>query len=371
MRAAAVRAGWLFLCGFLPAMALFYAIGPVALGGWQAIDFHIAYYPAAEAVLSGDEIYPVGDFVLRGEHQFVVDYVYPPLIAVATTPWTLLPVGVAEVVWQALLVVAFFGTLAALGVRDWRCFGLAFLWPPVTNAVATGNVSILLCLAAALVWRFRDRPVLAGANLGVSIAAKVFLWPLVVWLAASRRAAAALWSLVVALGVAAATWGVIGFSGVVDYPDLVRRLSEQQDELGYTVYALAVDLGLPSGLARALWVGLALATLAGVVAFARRGDDRRAFILGLAAAIAFSPIVWLHYFALLLVIVAVAQPRLGLLWFLGLPLRVIVTDGAYNGSTFQTAGVLVVAAVTVGLAVWPPAGWAVRRRVSSEAALRS
>lgn len=370
MRAAAARAGWLLLCGFLPATALFYAIGPVALGGWQAIDFHVAYYPAAKAVLAGRDIYPLGDFVLRGEHQFVVDYVYPPLIAVATTPWTLVPVGVAEVVWQVLLVATLVLALVLVGVRDWRCLGLAFLWPPVTNGVATGNVTLLLCLAAALVWRFRDRPLAAGASLGVSMAAKILLWPVAIWLVASRRLAAALWSAVIAVGVLVASWAAIGFSGLVDYPDLVRRLSQQQEESGYTLYALGIDLGLSSGLARALWAGLGIATIAAVIVVARRGDDRSAFILALAATIALSPVVWLHYFALLLVVVAIAQPQLGPLWFLGLPLQVIVTDGAYNGSPFQTAGVLAVAVITIVFAMRPSQLWRVRPRVSSTAALR-
>ena len=72
-------------------------------------------------------------------------------------PWTLLPVGLAEVLFQFLLVAVFVATLALLGVRDWRCYGLAFLWPPVTDAIATGNISILLGLAAAVVWAYRDR----------------------------------------------------------------------------------------------------------------------------------------------------------------------------------------------------------------------
>ena len=65
--------------------------------------------------------------------------------------------------------------------------------------------------------------------------------------------------------------------------------------------------------------------LAAVVVLARRGDERRAFVVAVAAALACSPIVWLHYFALLLVVVAVAEPRLGLLWFV--PLAMWGSDG--------------------------------------------
>ena len=238
-----------------------------------------------------------------------------------------------------------------LGVRDWRCYGLAFLWPPVTDAITTGNITILLGLAAAFAWRYRDRPLTAGASVGISVAMKIFLWPLTVWLAASRRVVAAAWSVAIAVGALLLSWAVVGFRGFTEYPDLVRRLSDRMDERGYTVYALGVDLGLAPGVARALWIALAVATLLATIALARRGDDLRAFVLALTAAIAFSPIVWLHYFALLLVIVAVVQPRLGPMWFIGLPLQVFITTGVYNGSTFQTAAMLGAAALTVALAL--------------------
>jgi len=132
------------------------------------------------------------------------------------------------------------------------------------------------------------------------------------------------------------------------------------DELSYTVYALAVDLGVPERIAWALWLATALAVLGACVVMARRGDEQRAFVLALAAAIAFSPIVWLHYFALLLVAVAIAQPRLAPIWFIGIPLQVVVDTGVYNGSTFQTAAVLIAAATTVALAI-APASWRVGR----------
>ena len=362
---------WLLVCAFLPVVATYYVVGPVVFGDADAADFHFAYYPAAEAVLAGDDFYPGEVLVPRGQEDLIVDYVYPPLTAIATVPWTALSVDAAEVLFLVLLVGAFVATLALLGVRDWRCYGLAFLWLPVTDAVATGNVSILLALAAALAWRFRDVPLAAGASVGVSIATKIFLWPLTVWLAATRRRSAAIWS--VGIGVAAllASWAVVGFHGLADYPDLARRVGERQDDRAYTAYALALDLGLSSVLARVVWVALAAGLLAATIVTARRGDDRRAFVLAIATAIAFSPIVWLHYFSILLVAVAVSQPRLGPLWFVGLPLQIIVTTRVYNGSTFQNAAVLAVVAITFALALRRPAEGRPTVRVSSPVGARS
>jgi Glycosyltransferase family 87 len=370
MRAAAIRLLWVVLCGLLPLVALWYAIGPVAFGDRQAADFHFNYYYAAEAIRAGEDFYPTDGFVVRGADDLVIDYVYPPLLALVTVPWTLVPIGLAEVLFQLVLVVAFVATLAVLGVRDWRCYGLAFLWPPVTDAVTTGNVTILLGLGAALTWRYRDRPLAAGASVGISVATKIFLWPLTIWLAATRRLRAAAWSVAVAGVLLLASWAAVGFRGLADYPDLARRLSDRMDERGYTLYALGVDLGLSPGVARTLWAALAAGLLAATVVLARRGDERRAFVLALASAIAFSPIVWLHYFALLPVAVAVAEPRLAPIWFVGLPLQVAVTTGVYNGSTFQTAAVLAVAAVTVALAVRRPQEDVRRLAVSSAIAAR-
>jgi hypothetical protein len=371
VRAGVIRLGWVVLCGVLPLVALYYAVAPVALGDRQTADFHFGYYQAAEAIRAGADFYPTDGFVVRQPNDLIIDYVYPPLVALATLPWTYLPIGLAESLFQFALIGVFVATLALLGVRDWRCYGLAFLWPPVTDAVATGNITILLGLAAALVWRFRDRPAVSGASLGLSIAAKVFLWPLTVWLAASRRLSAALWSVAVGAALLALSWAVVGFRGLADYPDLVRRLADRMDERGYTVYALGVDLGLPDAVAWALWIGLAIATLVAAILVARRGDDRGSFVLALTATIAFSPIVWLHYFALLLVVVAVAHPRLGAIWFLGIPLHFVVTTGVYNGSRLQTAGVLIVAAMTVTLALRPRIAFARRREVTAQVALRS
>jgi len=46
----------------------------------------------------------------------------------------------------------------------------------------------------------------------------------------------------------------------------------------------------------------------------RRGSDYGAFAVAFAAALLLSPIVWMHYYVLLVVPIAIAQPRLGVLW---------------------------------------------------------
>ena len=87
------------------------------------------------------------------------------------------------------------------------------------------------------------------------------------------------------------------------------------DEWGYSVYALALDLGTGSLGGAADLDGDRGGVVFAAVVVARRGDERRAFILAIAAVLACTPIVWLHYFSLLLVVVAVARPALAPVWF--------------------------------------------------------
>jgi hypothetical protein len=219
----------------------------------------------------------------------------------------------------------------------------------VLSAIQTGNVTLWFALAAALVWRFRNRALPATLSLGLTLAAKFFLWPVVVWLAATRRLAAAAASLAIGAVLLLLSWAAIGFAGFTTYPDILRELERTVGEDSYTVYIVGLDLGLPSTAARAAWLVLGCALLAAVVVAARRGDERTAFVLAIAAALALTPIVWLHYFALLLVVVAVAQPTLGVVWFV--PLAMVITPGSGHPTPFETGWTLAVAACVVALAI--------------------
>lgn len=329
----------------LPLFALGYVIVDLASGdaGWA---FREAFLTAADDVLHGDNPYPEeGDAQLaRG-----TAYVYPPVLAQVLIPFTLVSEAVAVVAFALLLVAAVFATLALLGVRDWRCYGLALLWPPVLSAVHVENITILMGLAAALVWRFRDRPA-GGIWLGVSLAVKPLLWPLGVWLLALRSYAGLVWGAVVAAVLVLGSWALIGFAGILEYDDLLRMLSDAMDEWGYSVYALALDLGAGNTVAKALWLAVALALVAATFLVTRRGDMRRGFVLGIAAVIACSPIVWLHYFALLLVAVAVAQPALGVAWLA--PFLMLGAREITNGTPFQNGLTLTAAALTIAVALY-------------------
>jgi glycosyl transferase family 87 len=310
-----------------------------------AFDFR-PFYRAAGAILGGDTPYPGPTDPLTAAAG---PYVYPPLPALLVAPLRVLPIDLAGLLLMVVLLAAAFAIPYVLGVRDWRCYGVAMLWPPVLSAIQTGNMTLLLGLVAALVWRSRERTVPSAALVGITLAAKIFLWPLVVWLGATRRIGAAALALVTGGACLLASWAVLGFAGFTSYPDLLHRLEATVGLDSYTLYVVGLDAGLPSVVARSLWLAFGIAVLAAVVVVARRDDERAAFTLAIAASLALTPIVWLHYFALLLVIVSLMQPRLAVAWFL--PLAMVLTPGSGHPTAFETAWTLAVSAATVALAI--------------------
>lgn len=323
-------------------------------GDSVAFDFK-PFFRAAESILDGESPYPSDTDPLTADAG---PYVYPPLPALTVLPLTVLPDLAAGLLVMVALVLAALAIPYVLGIRDWRLYALALLWPPVISAIQTGNVTLILALAAALAWRCRDRTWVSAAAIGVTLAAKFFLWPLVVWLAATRRFASAVLTCVIGGALLLGSWAVIGFAGLVDYPDLLERLEDTVGGDSYTFFIVAQDAGASPGVARALWLAVGLALLAGVVVVARRGNERAAFVLGIAASLSLTPIVWLHYFSFLLVVVAIAQPRMGLAWFV--PFALVLTPGSGQPTPFETSWTLLAAAVTVALALG-----AVRPRASS------
>jgi len=334
-----------------------------SLGG-LAVPFDFAIFlKAADDVRSGESPYVDPETVSKNTPP---PYVYPPLLAIVLIPATALPdeIGGSSpvgVVVSLLLVACVVGALLVLDVRDWRCYPVALLYPPTLENIEYGAVGPVLALLVALAWRYRDRVLAVSAALGGAIVLKVFLWPLLVWLAATRRWTAAVGAGALALGLALASWAVIGFRGLGDYPELLRRLSEIEAENSYSAFAILVTIGVPATLARVLLVLVAASLL--VVAWrvargSQNGDgDRRAFVLALAVAFVLTPILWLHYLVLLVVPIALARPRLSALWFVPLALTVFEALDWYRGwprgDGPALASVAVVAALVFAISAGP------------------
>lgn len=310
-----------------------------ALGGSaEPYDFRI-FLEAGDDVLAGDSPYVEPEEITETPGS---PYVYPPMLAFATTPLAVLPERVRDVyvpglLFSLVLVLAVVGTLALLDVRDWRCYPVALLYPPNVEAVEYGAIGPILALLVAVAWRCRDRTAVAAAAAGVSVVLKLFLWPLAVWLALTRRIRAALLAAGTAGALALGSWAAIGFEGLADYPRLLRELVELEGEGSYSAFAVLRTLGLPDLAAQTLVVvaGLALIGAAWrattMPGGSREERDRLSLTLVLAAALVMTPILWLHYLGLLVVPIALARPRLSPLWLAPLALTVFEVLDWYRG----------------------------------------
>jgi hypothetical protein len=276
-------------------------------------DFRV-FRHAGKDVLAGRSPYPPPDPALLA-HQS--SFVYPPESALAFAPLALLPYQLAAAIFLCVLFAALALTLYVLEVNDWRCYGAAFLMAPVLSGFGNGAISVLLALGVALAWRYRDSWPKAAMAVAAVVTTKVFLWPLVVWLVATRRFRAAGAAVLGGVVVTLASWAVIGFAGIGDYTRLLRILADVEQSQGYSAVAFGLALGLPDGAARAAALCLGLLALASVLLLARRHDgDRLSFTAAIGAALLLSPIVWLHYFVLLLIPFALARPRFSPVWII-------------------------------------------------------
>jgi hypothetical protein len=334
-------------------------------GHLVAGDFKNEYLPAAHAVMHGQSPYPALDTPVFDVGRV---YVYPPLVAFLSIPFSLLPGPVCLATALVMLCVPL--SLRLFGVRDWRCYLAALLWLPTFNGIQTANMTLPLLLGCAVCWGYRDRPaVISGAG-GLTVAAKLLAWPMVLWLAATRRFLSAAAVLMMSLVVTLSLWAAIGFAGLADFPRNLHRLQQSDGRGVYTISTLAWDAGVSAPSRTLLSLGLAFLALVGVIGFGRRGDDARSFSCAMVAAILASPIVWLHSFTFLLAPLALLRPRFSVVWLL--PAAMWLFDsGSGVAAPWQIALTLVLAgAVAIGtLAPAVPGSALIQRAVCKTAAL--
>jgi alpha-1,2-mannosyltransferase len=338
-------------------------VSAVALAGLPdhavAYDLVQVYVPASERVLDGTSPFPgVDDPVLKQNAA----YVYPPLTALLAVPLTGFSDTGLQIVGVLGSLSAMLGALWLLGVRDPRCYSVFALWPPTILAWQNANLSVLVVLACALAWRFRDSWPRAGVAMGIGIALKVLLWPLAVWFLATRRVWAAAVAVLVTMAGVLLSWAAIDFQGLTSYPALLERLTEIETVRtpGVSIFSAALELGAPSSLAHVVALGTGALLLAGSVLYARRGDDRASFTLALVAVLAFTPIVWLHYLVVLAVPMAIYRPRLSAVWAIPLVFWLYAVPG-WPFELRKLFAVLVVALIACTLVA--PGRLVVRRRM--------
>jgi hypothetical protein len=299
--------GWYALPMVLIGLALFYWIKG------YGIDFDANVWQPGKAVLHGHSPYPQPELSALVGHT---TFLYPPLLLWLDVPISLLPHVVARGLFWVLTGAAVLGSLHLVGVRDWRVYFCASLSFPVWYAEVFGNPTLLLLVPLALAWRHRDKPWVVGLAVGCVVALKLILWPLGLWLLATRRFRATGIAIGTSLLAIFVSWAMIGFKGLADYPRLLRMFSETTaGPRGFTVSTLGRQLGLGGGVAHSLQWACGIALLVLVVVLAQRVEgDRRSFSIALAAALVITPVIEEKYLALLLIPLALARPSFGLSW---------------------------------------------------------
>jgi alpha-1,2-mannosyltransferase len=347
--------------GVVPVLSTAFIMYIAVHGHAFAVDFHNGEWPAGLRLLHGLSPYfgPHSAAVLSAgaPHPAVTPMVYPALGALLCAAFALLPHTAADITFTALDMSAVLVALRLLDVRDWRLYGLVFMWPPVITGWQTANITLLLVLGLAAVWRYRDRPLVSGLILAALVSIKVILWPLGLWLLATRRFMALGYALASALVLNMIAWSVIGFGEIPRYLQVLQSFDRAGERRAYSTFSLALHLGASRSAASAL--GLALASIVAAACFmiGRRGRDRVSFALCVAVALLATPIIWLHYFALLAVPLAVLRPRFSPVWLA--PLVLLVCPPT-SPPTWKIVLALSVAALVLGAAVRQPANGTAR-----------
>ena len=302
--------------------------------GLLAWDVRFAYLPAAEALLDGESPYPAARRPDPRRPEGLRLSAAAPLRARAADAAARRASRRRSSRSACSRSLAL--TLRVLEVRDVRCYAAAFLWVPSISGVLLGNISIPLAFArrrrsggtATTVWR----PAVA---LGLAVSAKLAVVADASsgWSRRARLRVAALRGRRRCARDASARGRSSASTGSASYPDLLRRLSEIQAERSYSIVGMAAT-------------ARSAATAVGHAAHARRrrcapgrrasstravATTQRSFTCAVAATLALSPIVWLHYLVVLLVPVAIARPRFSALWLLPVLLWVSPQPGYAEG----------------------------------------
>jgi Glycosyltransferase family 87 len=299
--------------------------------GSLSVDFHNELYPEAKRLLDWENPFPApGSDLSRGQNL-----VWPPVAAFLVAPTTLVPPEAAD--WAIALVgfACFMASLRIVGVRDWRVYGVFALWPPVIGEIRVSHLTPLLCLLAALAWRYRDRRFAPGVAVGFAAAIKLFLWPLGVWLAARGRWGATAMAAAIASG---SLLMILPFTSLDEYFQVLYELGRTFDQDSYSPFGFLVQVGAPEALARSATVALGAILLVGCW-------RRASFALAVAAALVLSPIVWLDYYAVAAIPLAAVRPRFSWVWLPPIATWGLLSAGIGAGNGWGSARVLAVFAI--------------------------
>jgi glycosyl transferase family 87 len=318
-------------------------IAHVVAAGHDGSDFW-TFWRSGRDVLHGRSPYPSLASLPADAGRTFAPFVYPPVAALWMAPLAVLPFAAANVVFVIVNLAAIGGALWLLGVRDPRCYGIAYGSAPVFAAAALGTVSPLLLLGVAGAWRYRERAVVVGLLVAAVVTMKLFLWPLGLWLLATRRFRAAAVSFAAGAVAIVGSWAAISFAGMREYPQLLGRLTELVGPHGYSLYALERALGIGGTTAQTSVYLAAVLAVALAARFVR--GDQELLLAALGISLLATPILWPHYLVLLFVPLALAARSFSPLW-IALLLLWVDASAWSEGSVVRIGGLLALSGVVV------------------------
>jgi hypothetical protein len=258
---------------------------------------------------------------------------YPPFVAILSIPLTWFSLNNVIIVWfilEGLCLIATSGMLTILWKDrvDWGYTILIFFillsWYSVMVDLLYGQLTILLTtllLAALLVLR-KNHKILAGVLIGLSIAIKMFTWPLIIYFAIKRDWRTVVSSCLTAIGLNLIALLVMGISPIADYYLRVMmkvstiyhsflqnyslwsigyRLFEGTRPIGGEYISAPPMINLPK-LAPIVSAGLAAAfLLVGLLWAIKLKDLDIAYSILLCVIVIISPIAWDHYYVIVII----------------------------------------------------------------------
>lgn len=334
------------------------AVLPLVLTGWvvyhvyasgiAAVDFQHSFWVGGWRTLHGLDPYAW----TRGQISGGVSFPYPALTAVLLAPFGLVSSFPESIPVTAAAIFAAPLSLWVLNVRDWRVYGAVALWAPVVVGWQSANFTLALIVGVALMWRFRQRPLLAAAVVACLVSIKPILVPLWFWLLLTRRWRAAAISAAFGIALNAVSWTVLGWHELSRWVNLLSLQGRLQDSTGYSLIALSSHLGLGRTFGYVLIVALSCLLVAAAVALAKAEREEGVFSVAVLLTIVISPQADAHYFAMLLVPLALIRPRLFWAWLAPLALWVCPATQSHSWQIvlWWALGVAVLAPLVVSTA---------------------
>jgi len=311
---------------------------PLAALVWLYLTLHYAHvlgvdfgaiYRGPHGLLHNQAFYPTGQHYTTEAGAYYVD---PPSSPVVLAPLGILSKSAAGALFIVVSVTAFVIGLYRLASRTpipaliMLGAGLSL---PVRSELSLGNADLLCAglVGLALTVRHRRRAV----PLGLAIAIKPTVWPILVLFGVDALIAIAL----------AAALVVVGLATIVDvgrfFRNVIPYLAHGQQAIATVRTSLtdaAVAAGLPRGPISAICLVALVAALAYIL-YRARGTDKAAWApLVLVLALLLSTYSYVPYVVYVVLALPLLRPRDGQFWLVGLALYLVGSSDVWNTNSF-------------------------------------